>query len=281
MENMNPPTPAPEITPPTPLAQAQTSGYRKFLLPGGIIALVVIVIWALLSMDTTINARSLDSSKYFSDPKVAAFVDDVQRGNAKRVKAAIAAGQDPNAQGNEGFRPIHFIFPAKTAEVARILLIAGADPNARMANQNTALHYAVQQPNPDFTAVLLEYRADPNAKGASDEPVLINALSSTASDVIIRMLAKAGADINLVWGGYSPLQAAIVAMQWTSAVTLVELNTDPSVRSSQNENAAELFCRRLARTTPTPTNRQKIVRVGDGINAKIPLSCEAKLMEFR
>lgn len=225
--------------------------------------------------------RPLDSSKYFADPKVAAFVDDVQRGNAGRVKAAIAAGQDPNVQGNGGLRPIHFVFPAKTAEVAKILLIAGADPNARMANKNTALHYAVQQPNPDFTAVLLEHRADPNLKGASDKPVLINALASTASDVILRLLAKAGADINLVWGGYSPLQAAIVAMQWTSAVTLVQLNADPSVRSTQNENAAELFCELLKQTKPTPANRRDIVRVGDGIKAKIPLSCDARLMEFR
>ena len=225
--------------------------------------------------------KPLDSSKYFPDPKVAAFVEDVQNGNVERVKKAIAAGQDPNAQGSDGFRPIHFIFPAKTSEVAKILLTAGADPNVRIASKNTALHYAVQQPNPDFTAVLLEHRADPNAKGASDKPVLINALASTASDVIIRMLAKAGADINLVWGGKSPLQYAIVAMQWTSAVTLVELNADPSVRSMQKENAAELFCRLLARTTPTPSNRQNIVRVGDGIKAKIPLSCEAKLMDFR
>lgn len=223
----------------------------------------------------------LDSSKYFPELKVAAFVDDVQRGDAGRVTAALAAGQDPNARGVEGFRPIHFVFPAKTAQVTRILLAAGSDPNARLANGNSAMHYAVQSSNPDFTAALLEYRADPNAKGASDKPVLINALASPESGPILRLLAKAGVDINHVWGGYSPLQAAIVATQWESAVTLLELNADPTVRSSQKENAAELFCRLLARTKPTQMNRKNVVRVGDGINAKLPIACGVKLAEFR
>lgn len=226
--------------------------------------------------------NALDSSKYFSDPKVATFVDDVQRGDLSRVSAALKAGIDPNAKGSDGFRPVHFVFAAKTADVAKALLAAGADPNARIANGNTPLHYAVQAATADFTAVLLQYRADAAAAGASNEPVLFAALSSPLQDKILPMLVKAGADVNLVWGGYSPLQAAMVALRWGSAATLLALNADPNVRSTQGENAAATFCDLLKRLQPTATNRDNVLRVGEGLKGKgAALACENKLGKFR
>ena len=190
------------------------------------------VVLAVIASPERSSMNPLNTSRYFPDPKVAAFVDDVQRGDAERVSDALKDGINPNATGKDGFQPIHFVFSAKTAKVARILLAAGADPNARIANKNTPLHFAVQSSNPDFTDVFLEYGADPNAKGESDKSVLINALASPQSGTILRMLTKAGVDINHVWGGFSPLQAAIVALQLESAVTLLELGADPTVRSS-------------------------------------------------
>jgi hypothetical protein len=43
-----------------------------------------------------IKASKLDTSRYFPDPKVAAFVADIQDGNLKRVTEALKAGMNPS-----------------------------------------------------------------------------------------------------------------------------------------------------------------------------------------
>lgn len=61
-----------------------------------------------------ITASKFDTRRYFADPKVAAFVADVQDGKLQKVTAALHAGMNPSVEGNEGFQPLFFIFPAAT-----------------------------------------------------------------------------------------------------------------------------------------------------------------------
>lgn len=228
-----------------------------------------------------IRVSTLDSAKYFHAPRDAAFVDDIQRGALDRVTAALKAGQDLNVVGAQGFRPIHFVFLSPDTRMAELLLNAGADPNAALANGKTPLHYAVQAQSPDFAAVLLRHRADPNARCASNEPVVFAALSSPASDRVLPLLARAGAHLNTVWGGYTPLQAAMVQLRWVSAATLLTLGADPRVRSERGETSAEVFCRLIERMRPTATNRKAVWTVGQQLRSKgIELRCEAKLAQF-
>ncbi len=115
--------------------------------------------------------RSPEMSRYFPDPKVAAFVSDVRNGSARRVKQALADGIDVNAPGNEGFRPVFFaVYPHQDATVLRLLLAAGANPNVRLSNGATPLHMAAQLPTAEHLAALLDAGADPNARGENDRP---------------------------------------------------------------------------------------------------------------
>lgn len=224
----------------------------------------------------------LDSRKYFPDPRDAAFVELVQKGDVKRVKAAIAAGQDVNAVGLKGFRPLHFVFVASSADVARVLLEAGADPNATLASGNGPLHYAVQQSNPDFTAVLLQYKADPNAIGDSNQPVLFTALDSPIPEKVLPLLVHAGADINAMWGNATPVQSAMLGLTWKAAAALLELGADPRLKNPHGEDTGEVFCRLLKRLQPTPTNRKAVRAVGSGLEARgLTLACHDKLAQFR
>ena len=224
----------------------------------------------------------LDSNRYFANATVARFVDDVQGGRVDRVVAALRAGQDPNVAGNDGFRPIHFVFAARDPGVAEALLAAGADPNARTAIGNTPLHYAVQAPTADFTRVFLQYKADPNARGASEKPVLVAALDSPVSETVLPMLVAAGADVNVVWAGNPPLQLAIASLEWKSADTLLSLKADATLRNLRGQDAGTTFCRLLQRVQPTPNNRHDIVRVGDALKARgATLACDDKLNQFR
>lgn len=234
-----------------------------------------------LSCDESYSMQAVESTKYFSSPEVAGLVDDVQSGKVSRVKKALAAGVPVNAQGMHGFRPIHFVFGVRDAEVLKLLLAAGADPMARIENGNTPLHFAVRVPNPDFTRVLLAAKADPNATGANNKPVIREALSSHEPE-ILRMLAAAGADINVVWGGRKPLMAAIVILSWDMAETLLKLNADVSAQDSSNEDAVATFCRTLKKLTPTSTNRKGVLAThASFIRRGIAISCESEVQRFR
>lgn len=243
-----------------------------------------VVVSVLISIGMVTNAMDapLDARKYFQDPRVAQMVEDIQTGREDRVRSALSQGVSANAEGLDGLRPIHFVFAAKSAKVAEILLAAGADPNAPGAFGNTPLHYAVQQPTADFTEVLLRYRANPAKLGAANKPVLNVALSSPVAAEILPMLKKAGANINHVWGGYSPLQAAMVQQDWRSAVTLLQIGADPEVKSMQDESAASIFCELLEEMRPGGKSSTYIWNVGQLLGAKrLSATCQSLLAAFR
>lgn len=224
---------------------------------------------------------ALKSSRYFSDPVVAAFVDDVQSGNVARVKKALAAGVSPNAPGSDGFRPIHFVFVAPKADVLRELLAAGADPNARLTNGNAPLHFAVRMPNPDFVAALVATKADVNAIGDSKEPVIHTATAFPGNQALDQ-LVKAGADINVVWAGKTPLIHAIAEMTWKSAATLLRLGADVSLKDRRGETAADWWCGQLKGQPVVDKYRPDVLALADAFAARgVTLACAAEVQRFR
>lgn len=243
-------------------------------------SLIIMLAAALASPEST-AMDPLDSSRYFSDPAVAAMVDDIQRGKLARVQQHLAAGINPDAPGISGFRPIHFVFAASDAAVLKALLAGGADPKAKLDNGNTPLHFAVRMPNPDFTAVLLASGADPNARGENDKPVIHEALSSHAPE-ILRLLARAGADLNVVWGYETPLCAAIIIFQWPMAATLLDLNADLAYRDRAGKTAVDRFCERANRVPPNPANSSGIIQLFAAFRARgIQPPCAALEQKFK
>jgi ankyrin repeat protein len=196
-----------------------------------------------------IIASKVDTSRYFPDPKVAAFVADIQDGNLKRVTEALRSGMNPNAMGKEDFRPLFFVFAARHADVMRALLAAGADPNARLKDSNTPLYFAVRLENTQFTKALLDAKADPDALVENDKPIIHEAVRSRQPEQI-KLLAAAGADINAVWGPGTPLYGAISAGSWDMARTLLESGADPGWRSPGGRTrytAGESLCNLFTR----------------------------------
>lgn len=192
------------------------------------------------------NSKLVDTSRYFTDPKVAAFVDSVQRGEVAKVQQGLIAGIPANAIGTDGFRPIHFAFAPASPEVLKLLLRAGADPTAPLGNKNSPLHFAVRQPDPEFTAVLLAAKADPNAAGDSKEPVLFTALAYK-NPTVVEYLVKAGANVNVEWGNMSPFFSAVSTFNWSIAGSLLKLGADPNFKDKKGWSALDELCQSLAR----------------------------------
>ena len=231
-----------------------------------------------------IQASSVDAHRYFSDPQLAEFVQAIQQGDLARVEAGLRAGISPNAPGLGGFTPIFFIFPARNADVARALLRAGANPNARLPDGTPVLQFAVRMENPEFTRALLEFKANPNAIGPNEKPVIHEAVHAGAPQNI-QWLAKAGADINVVWGSGTPLYSAINAESLACAAVLLDLGADTHWRKKgglSQMNAAENFCSDMDRRHPTPTNRKPVLDLFAAFARRgVQLSCAAEAERFR
>ena len=223
----------------------------------------------------------LDSSKYFSDPKLAAFVDDVQHGRVADVQRAIAGGINVNAQGTQKFRPIFFALLPKDTGTLKALLAAGAKADAKLENGDTPLRTAVLLPTPDYTAVLLGAGVDPNTRGENDKPAIHDAINAEVP-ATIRLLAKHGADLNIVWGGDPPLIAALLSSEWTMATTLLELGADTTYKDRLGRTAESVFCRQVNRIAPVPKNKAEIPPLAKAFMGRgVHLSCTAELEKFR
>jgi ankyrin repeat protein len=224
----------------------------------------------------------LDSTMYFSDPGLVRFVDNAQAGNAAFVRSELRAGRDPNASGAGGIRPLHFALAAATPEVAEVLLAAGADPNAAAPSGDRPLHYAVQLRKPGFTEALLRHGADPRQPGEGGKPVTYPALSSPSTEVILPLLVTAGADVNLRWGVYPPLQAAVVQQNWSLALLLLRLGADPAQRTTLGSTAAETFCKFLQRARPRNGPNPQVVALGERLRAHgMSPECQNWLESYR
>ena len=221
-----------------------------------------------------------DTAKYFVDPHTAAFVDAVQLGDVPTVSKKLFDGFDANAQGLEGFRPIHFAFVPRSGDVLELLLKNGADPRARLADGNEPLNIAVRFSQPEFTRMLLKAGADPNQRGANEKPPLHEALHSH-SPAVIEALVSAGSQIDEYWGGGTPLMRSIIMCLWTMAETLLRLGADPNLKNSFGSQPAELLCERASIVPHTLDNCNGITQVANAFNARgIKCPCDELLRKF-
>lgn len=241
---------------------------------------IVFIALALVFSKEVFPMDAPDPGRYFVDPKVAAFVRAVERGDVGAVNAALAAGMNPNAEGRDGFRPIHFVFFAKTADVLKVLLGAGADASARLNNGNTPLHFAVRMETPEFTRALLAAKADPNARGENNKPVIHEAVRFPQTENV-SLLARHGADINVLWGGSTPLLAAVTIFAWPVAAVLLNLDADISFRNRAGKSAVDRFCEHVKRLAPTPANRHGVPLVLESLRARgIEPQCASQVVRF-
>jgi Ankyrin repeats (3 copies) len=231
-----------------------------------------------------IQASPVDTKKFFTDPRLAEFADHIQKGDLAKVQAGLRAGISPNAPGLQGFTPLFFVFPAKTVDVARELLKAGANPNAKLENGTPPLLFAVRLENPAFTQVLLDFKADPNATGPNEKPVIHEAVYAKAPHNI-RTLAKSGVNLNVVWGGGTPLYVAIDATSFEAAAALLDLGADVSWRVPKGkvqDTADESFCQLAKRLQPTASSRKPVLDLFAAFERRgVKLPCASEAERFK
>lgn len=127
------------------------------------------------------------------------------------VAASLAGGADPNAIDTNGMTMLMYAAYTNSVESARLLLDHGANVNAATPDGTTALHYTQENPwgSPGVIAVLLEHGADPNAAGDDQMAALWLAAGNPRGVEAVRTLIQGGANVNLPYQGWTPLQLTL------------------------------------------------------------------------
>jgi quinoprotein dehydrogenase-associated probable ABC transporter substrate-binding protein len=141
----------------------------------------------------------------------------------KALKAALAAGADPNQELSEA------VIANDPARVKFLVTEGGADVNARDSQGYTPLTSAARQRYAGLIKVLLDLKAKPNIADGDNQTPLLEAV--LRDDVpAIKVLLAHGADIEALGPhGFDPLAFAIEERKYESAKTLIDAGAKVNV----------------------------------------------------
>lgn len=122
------------------------------------------------------------------------LIDALRKGDRTAVRAAIAAGADPNGRDDLGLTPLMYAASAADADCVALLLRKGADPNLKSGTGVTALMLATDDVRK--VRLLLAKGVDVNAKSKQGHTALTIAAGREGSTEIVRELLDHGADLN-------------------------------------------------------------------------------------
>lgn len=167
------------------------------------------------------------------------------------VRGLLQAGFNPNPpQRNEnglrpGNLPLCVAIAAGDEAMVEILLAGGADPNLAQSYGNTALSYAVSENggNSNMVRMLL-------AAGANPQPIDDHGHTPMGSAAmhgnleLLELLHEAGASVQPVASGPSPLHAAVRAQQFEAAQWLLAHGANIDARDDHRTTALHIAIER-------------------------------------
>lgn len=165
--------------------------------------------------------------EYWADPLQRRLADAIAHNDTTRMRAAISAGANINAVGEESTTPLIFAITQRPDMVGTVVKM-GADPNLVRANVSSPLAIALNAPDPAFQQ-LLENGADANGPGDNESPIIFGAIRAQLSSRY-EMLVAGGADVKrLDATGRSTLIAAAELGEWKIALDLLTRGVDVRV----------------------------------------------------
>jgi ankyrin repeat protein len=153
------------------------------------------------------------------------FFESCIMGDLAAVRAALEAGEDPDAYSPDGFTCLGLAVFFHQPDIARALLDAGADPSLQARNAQTVgpVHAAVARKDVDTLALLLARGADPDAPQARGVRPIHDAAAG-GNPAIVALLLMYGADAAAVTGEGKPAaELAFAAGHADLAAKLEEL----------------------------------------------------------
>ncbi len=181
-----------------------------------------------------------------------------ERGKTPIVKLLIERGANLNLQTRQfQYSPLMVAARNEKLDIVKALLAAGADQKLADKHGRTALHFAARGET-KAAPLIVEELLRAGADVRSDPAVLVKVAGSGVAESI-KLLVDAGADVNAVYVGRTPLVAAVHEWHLEQVAILLECGADPQVRYLK-KNLLEYAQSRPA-STAAPGVRKKMFKL--------------------
>jgi len=190
------------------------------------------------------------ASAYYQNPAQIELLEAAEDGDAAAMQAAVNAGADVNAVGQDGLLPLYWVMAQESLKGTQWLLAHGADPNrysAMPANwrakRQSPLSLAVRLEQPQYLDALLEHGGDPNQTPyESGRSLIFNTIVPRRPENT-KILIEHGADVNfqLEDFGNTPFYKSITARMYDISVILLNAGADPTKPSKIAKNTVGLL----------------------------------------
>ena len=169
------------------------------------------------------------------------IADAAMQGDAARVRALLAEGQDVNAAQGDGMTALHWASMNGALDLAQLLVGAGAYVNSgTRIGQITPLHLASRGGHGAVVAALLEAGADPARVTTNGGATPLHYAAESGDVAAITALVRHHANVNAAepnWGA-TPLMYAAAKNRPEAIRALLAAGADPSVRGKAMDMVA-------------------------------------------
>lgn len=178
----------------------------------------------------------------FTDARSAQLAAAVSAGDAAKVHELIAAGADPNAQGDRGTTLLEWALLQQNVEGLGALLDNGADAARPGIGGATVMHMAAMANDPVYLKTLLDHGASPDTPhGITQAPPLDAALMNPRDDAFQLLMAHHADPNRADRLGNTPLHVAAKVHKTRCVLQLLQAGADPTLRNQQGATFQTYF----------------------------------------
>lgn len=183
-----------------------------------------------------------NTDNVFSGTKTIALANAALGGDVTRVRAEVAAGANPNAQGKDNVTLLEWALLQQNKPAMTALLAAGANPSEPGLGGDTVLHMAAKANDASYLKLLLDHGADPNAPhGVTHAPPIDAALMNPQTDAFELLLAQHADPNRADRMGDTPLHVAAQVHKPQCVLELLKAGADPSLRNKRGDTFQTYF----------------------------------------